>query len=307
MNVLITGGVGFIGSHIVDKLLQNNHKVIIVDNLSSGTLDNIQNPNDISFYQKDIVTDDLTEIFETQKPDFCIHLAAQTSVTKSFANPIFDANSNIIASIKLLDLCKKYKVKKFITSSTAAVYGMPQYLPVDEKHSTIPISYYGLSKLTMEKYIQLYNIPYVIFRFANVYGPRQNSSQESGVIAIFNNKMLNNQPIDIYGDGNQIRDFVYVEDIANAVVSAIENEMAKNQIINYSTNEGITINELFSLMREIYDYQLEPNYLPEREGDIKDSILSNEKAKAFLGNMTITNIKSGVEKLKKYYTEQVKC
>ena len=303
MKVLITGGAGFIGSHIVDKLIQDNFEVVVVDNLSSGCLENLPNPN-IKFYQKDILTDELNEIFDFERPDYCIHLAAQTSVVKSIQNPVFDSQLNVVASIKLIELCKQYKIKKFIVSSTAAVYGTPKYLPVDENHPTEPISYYGLSKLAMEKFVQLSGVPYVIFRFANVYGPRQASSQESGVVAIFNNKMLKNEPINIFGNGEQIRDFVYVEDIAQACVLALENESLINQVLNYSTNKGITVNELFDIMKEEYNYSLSVNYLPERDGDIKDSILSNKKTIDLLEIAENTTIHSGIKKLKDYYTKR---
>lgn len=308
MNVLITGGAGFIGSHIVDKLLQDNCKVIVVDNLSSGSLENLPENFDLNsnlkFYQKDILNDDLSDVFEIEKPDFCIHLAAQTSVIKSVQDSVNDAQLNIIATLKLLELCKNHNIKKFITASSAAVYGMPQQLPIDETHSTVPISNYGLSKLTMEKYIQLSGLNHVIFRFANVYGPRQASSQESGVIAIFNDLMIKDEQINIYGDGEQIRDFVYVEDIAQACLLALQNEQLQNEVINVSTGVGITINKLFNYMKNLYNYKKAPNYLPTREGDIKDSILSNKKALKLISGFETTDIKNGIKQLRNFYCKE---
>ena len=304
MKVLLTGGAGFIGSHIIDKLLQENYDIVVVDNLSSGSLENLPQSEKIKFYQKDIFLNDLTELFEIEKPEYCIHLAAQTSVIKSVNEPVYDAQMNIISTLNLLHLCKKYNIKRFIAASTAAVYGTPKHLPIEESHPTEPISYYGLSKLTMEKYIQLSNIPYTIFRFANVYGPRQASSQESGVVAIFNDKMLNNEPINIFGDGNQIRDFVYVEDIAQACVSSLKNNNTINQVLNYSTSIGVTINELFNLMKDIYNCSQDVNYLPARAGDIKDSILSNKKAAQTISTTTFTPIKEGIKKLRDYYEKE---
>lgn len=298
LKVLITGGAGFIGSHIVDKLLDNNYQVAVLDNLSSGNLDNLQQHENLKFYNRDIVKDDLEYIFKVEKPDYVIHLAAQTSVAYSVLNPCEDANMNILGSIKIIELSKKYNVKKFLTASSAAVYGIPQYLPIDENHPAEPISQYGLSKLTMEKYIRLSGIPYIIFRFSNAYGPRQRSSKESGVIAIFDEAMRNNKPINIYGDGNQIRDFVYVEDIASICVCAIESKI-KNETINFSTNCGETLNNLFLTMKQIYAYDKNANYLPERDGEIRDSILSNKKAKELFKNFeTNTQIKTGLKKLK---------
>lgn len=309
MKVLVTGGAGFIGSHIVDKLLQDNCKVVVVDNLSSGSLQNfpenfVENTS-LKFYENDILNDDLTEVFEKERPEFCIHLAAQTSVIKSVQDSVNDAQLNIVATLKLLELCKIYGVKKIVAASSAAVYGVPQYLPIDESHATVPISNYGLSKLTMEKYIQLSGLNYVIFRFANVYGPRQASSQESGVVSIFNNLMLKGEKINIYGDGEQIRDFVYVEDIAQICVLALKDFQLVNKIINVSTNKGVTVNGLFNLMKNLYGYNQKANYLEQREGDIKDSILSNEKVMSLLSEFKTTSISDGIKRLKDYYSEGI--
>lgn len=297
--VLITGGAGFIGSHIVEKLLENNYNVIIIDNLSSGSIENIPNSDTIKFYQLNIEKDDLELVFQKETPDYVIHLAAQTSVNFSISHPYYDANMNVMASIKLLELCKKYNIKKFITASSAAIYGNPKYLPIDENHPTEPMSQYGLSKLTMEKYIKLSGIPYIIFRFSNAYGPRQKSSKESGVVAIFNNAMKNNEPINIYGDGEQIRDFIYVEDIANICIKAI-NSNVENEIINFSTNKGVSLNQLFKVMKSLYNYTLNANYLPERIGDIKNSILSNDKAYNLLKFTNYTKLEKGLEVLANY-------
>lgn len=297
--VLITGGAGFIGSHIVEKLLENNYDVIIIDNLSSGSIENIPNSDTIKFYQLNIEKDDLELVFQKETPDYVIHLAAQTSVNFSISHPYYDANMNVMASIKLLELCKKYNIKKFITASSAAIYGNPKYLPIDENHPTEPMSQYGLSKLTMEKYIKLSGIPYIIFRFSNAYGPRQKSSKESGVVAIFNNAMKNNEPINIYGDGEQIRDFIYVEDIANICIKAI-NSNVENEIINFSTNKGVSLNQLFKVMKSLYNYTLNANYLPERIGDIKNSILSNDKAYNLLKFTNYTKLEKGLEILANY-------
>ena len=297
--VLITGGAGFIGSHIVDKLLENKYSVAVLDNLSSGSEANLQISNNLRLYCVNIEKDDLDKIFEVEKPDYVIHLAAQTSVNYSISNPYYDADMNILSTIKLLDVCKKHGVKKFITASSAAVYGNPKYLPIDEKHPTEPMSPYGLSKLTMEKYIQLSDIPYIIFRFSNAYGPRQRSSKESGVVAIFDRAMKEDKPINIYGDGTQIRDFIYVEDIANICVKTLKSDI-KNEVINFSTNKGITLNELFKEMSKIYGYVQKVNYLSKRAGDIKDSILSNKKALSIFNNINFTELPNGLKKLKEH-------
>lgn len=297
--VLITGGAGFIGSHIADKLINNGYKIVIVDDFSSGKLSNLVENSNMQIFNESILSDNLAQIFEKSKPDFCVHLAAQTSVNYSISSPYKDALMNILASVKLLEICKKYNIKKFITASSAAVYGMPQYLPIDENHPTEPISQYGLSKLTMEKYIKLSGIPYIIFRFSNAYGPRQNSSRESGVIAIFDRVMKRKKEVNIYGDGSQIRDFIYVEDIAQICVRAIKSDVV-NAVINFSTNKGVTLNELFNKMAELYGYSLPPMYLPERYGDIKDSILSNKKVSDLFADIKYTKLEEGLRSLREY-------
>ncbi len=297
--VLITGGAGFIGSHICEILSKKDYTVIIADNLSQGNYENIHKFKNIKFYNKDISKDEIEEIFKEEKPDFVIHLAAQVSVGNSVNNPYLDAEINILSTIKLLELCKKYGIKKIITASTAAVYGDSKYIPIDETHPKEPFSPYGLSKYTMEKYIELSNVPYIIFRFSNVYGPRQKISGESGVIAIFSKAMENGEIIKIYGNGDQVRDFIYVEDVAKIFVKAIESDV-KNKILNFSTNKGITINELFKLMSKIYDYKLSPIYKNKKTEDIEISILSNEQAKKLFKIEDLTNIETGLKKLKDY-------
>lgn len=295
--ILITGGAGFIGSHICEFLSKKDYTVIIADNLSQGNYENIHKLKNIKFYNKDISKDEIEEIFQEEKPDFVIHLAAQVSVGNSVNNPYLDAEINILSTIKLLELCKKYGIKKIITASTAAVYGNSKYIPIDETHPKEPFSPYGLSKYTMEKYIELSNVPYIIFRFSNVYGPRQKISGESGVIAIFSKAMANGEIIKIYGTGDQVRDFIYVEDVAKIFVKAIESDV-KNKILNFSTNKGITINELFKLMSKIYDYKLSPIYKNKKTEDIEISILSNEQAKKLFKIEDLTNIETGLKKLK---------
>lgn len=293
-NVLITGGAGFIGSHIVDLLIENGYNVFVVDNLSSGSESNLN--KSAKFYQLDINSEKLEEVFADNKIDYVFHLAAQPSVSASTKNPTQDATENILGSINVLKFAKKYGVKKFVTSSTAAVYGIPQYLPVDEAHDTTCLSFYGLSKLTMEKYIELFGIDYIIFRLANIYGPRQNAHGEAGVVAIFADKMKNNENITIDGDGEQTRDFVYVADVARAFLNAIESGI-KNEIINVSTNTSISINKLFETMSAKYNYTKTPQHGEERQGDIKHSVLDNKKCAKYFGFIPQTPIEQGLGEL----------
>ncbi|TXJ57846.1 NAD-dependent epimerase/dehydratase family protein [Brachyspira aalborgi] len=299
--ILVTGGAGFIGSHIVDELINNSYNVIVADNLSTGRMENIN--NSAIFYNIDIKDKTRLEtLFINNKIKYIIHLAAQASVGYSMKYPICDANKNIISSLNLIELAKKYNIKKLIVSSTAAVYGEPQYLPIDENHNANPSSYYGLSKLTMEKYIELSNIDYIIFRFSNVYGPRQIPEGEAGVVSIFMNYFINNNEINIFGDGNQTRDFIYVKDIAKILFLCIKNDNITKEIINISSNVSISINELYEKLKHITKKDLKVNYLEERRGDIKHSLLNNSKLLNYI-DIKLTNINSGLEKT----IEEIKC
>lgn len=293
-NVLITGGAGFIGSHIVDLLIAKGYGVFIVDNLSSGSESNLN--KSAKFYNLDMNSAKLEDVFAQNKIDYVFHLAAQPSVSGSIKNPTQDATENILGSINVLKFAKKYGVKKFVTASTAAVYGVPKYLPVDEAHNTECLSFYGISKLTMEKYIELFGVDYIIFRLANVYGPRQNAHGEAGVVAIFADKMKNNETIVIDGDGEQTRDFVYVADIAKVFLQAIQSEV-KNEIINVSTNTSISINQLFATMSTKYNYTKAPQYGEERQGDIKHSVLDNKKCLKLFGFAPQTPSEEGLKEL----------
>lgn len=294
VNVLITGGAGFIGSHLCDLLIENNYNVIVVDNLSTGFKENLNTK--AKFYNLDINSPELENIFKENTIDFVFHFAAQANVSFSTKFPTVDATENILGSINILNLCKKYGIKKFIPASTAAVYGVPKALPVDEEHDTTCLSFYGISKLTMEKYTELFGVDYIIFRFANVYGPRQSAHGEAGVVAIFADKMKNNESIIIYGDGEQTRDFVFVADIANACLKAIESDV-KNEIINVSTNKAISINRLFEIMSYNYNYQKQSQHGEERFGDIKHSILDNKKCTKLLNFTPQTSIEDGLKTL----------
>lgn len=292
--VLVTGGAGFIGSHVVDLLIEKGYKAVIVDNLSSGFECNINKST--KFYNLDINSVDLEKVFKENKIDYVFHFAAQANVSFSIKYPSVDATENILGSINILQLCKKYGIKKFIPASTAAVYGVPKHLPVDEEHDTTCLSFYGISKFTMEKYTELFEVDYIIFRFANVYGPRQSAHGEAGVVAIFADKMKKNEDITIYGDGEQTRDFIYVSDVAKSCILAIEKDV-KNEIINVSTNKAISINNLFDLMGNKYNYKKQPTHGQERAGDIKHSILDNKKLQKLLGFVPQTSVEDGLKTL----------
>lgn len=277
MKVLITGGAGFIGSHTVDLLIKHNHQVIIVDNLSHGKAENIN--KHAKFYQIDITSPQLESVIENEKPQIIMHLAAKTNVENSIKNPIQDAQNNIIGTLNLLEAARKNNVSKIIYSSSAAVYGEPKYLPIDEKHPTDMLSGYGASKHTVEHYLkiykELYNLDYTVLRYANVYGPRQDTSGEGGVISIFFDKFKNDITPIIYGTGNQIRDFIYVEDVANSNLMCLDSDICG--IYNVSTDTEITINALIQILNKVFNKNIIPTYENARKGDIKDSYLSYDK------------------------------
>lgn len=296
MNVIVTGGAGFIGSNLVDKLIEEGFVPYVIDNLTTGK-GQFVNPR-AKFFQSDINDGQkMKRIFEEVKPKAVFHLAAQIDIQTSIQNPYLDAQINILGTINIIELCKTYKCK-LIYSSSAAVYGTPLYLPVCEKHPIHPLSNYGISKYTPELYIrcygQLYNLKYSILRYANVYGPRQIPKGEGGVISIFIDKMMNNEPPVIYGDGNQTRDFIYVEDVVTANLSALTSE--KNGTYNISTNNRLSINELFEKINSILNKKIVPKYKQERLGDINHSCLDNQLAKIELSWEPKFTLKEGLTK-----------
>lgn len=271
MKVLVTGGSGFIGSNLVDELIEQGFEVCVVDMCKP----NYKNDK-AKYYILEITSDDVEKIFLQEKPDYVVHLAAQASVSVSVKDPKLDCISNIYGTLNIIENCKKYNVKKIIVASTAAVYGSPKYLPVDEGHELNPMSPYGLSKKVMEEYIQMSGLDYVIFRFSNVYGPRQAYEGEAGVISIFINNLIQNKEIIIYGDGEQYRDFIYVRDLVKCITQSLE-EKYKKEIFNLSTQTKISINELFNILKTVTGNSIKPIYKKERVGDIKESILCNKK------------------------------
>ena len=278
--VLITGGSGFIGSHVADRFLENSCEVIVVDNLVTGNIDNINGKN-IKFFNIDIRDKEkLEEVFNAERPDYVMHLAAQVSVSSSVEDVLYDAEENITALINILESCRKYNVGKIVFSSTAAVYGVPEEVPSKETNKTVPLSPYGLSKLTGEEYIKMYSrlfgVNYVILRYANVYGPRQSAHGEAGVVSIFYDKIKINGDIFIEGDGLQTRDFVYVKDVSRAnYICAMEN--IKNETFNVSTNTDISILELFNTMKKYSGYPKNAIHREARKGDIRNSRLDNSR------------------------------
>jgi len=299
MKILVTGGAGFIGSHIVDSLLNRGEEVHIVDNLSTGKYENI-NPGAI-FHDMDICDTGLCELIYTIQPEFVFHLAAQVSVPRSLVHPYEDARVNILGTVMLLDACVQSRVRRIIFSSSAAVYGMPHCLPIDEEHPLVTISPYGASKVAAETYLQLYNrlygLEYIILRYANVFGPRQNSGGEGGVISVFAQAMLNRLPLKIYGDGEQTRDFIYVKDVVRANLAALISK--PNITVNVSTQRATSINQLVNIIIGIGKHCSSINFEPERPGDIRHSVLSNSRAKRELDWDPVHSLEGGLYEMLK--------
>ena len=302
MKILVTGGAGFIGSHIADRLIDEGHHVVIVDNLVTGKKENI-NPKAV-FYNIDIRSEKLEHVFKKEQPDCVDHLAAQMSVAVSMKKPVFDADVNILGVLNILQNCVKYNVKKLVfASSGGTVYGEAKNSPTTESEPFCPLSPYGVSKLSTEYYLSFYkheyNLPYVALRYGNVYGPRQDPHGEAGVIAIFIKAMLTGKKPIIFGKGDCIRDYVYVDDIVAANMSAINRNICG--AFNIGTAKGTDVNEIFGALKRIIDFPKDCEYGPAREGDLKRSILSFDKAQKTLSWKPCVNLYKGFEKTVEFF------
>ena len=302
MKIMVTGGAGFIGSHVVDLYLANGHEVVVVDNLSTGKIQNV-NPGAV-FYQLDIRSEKMKDIFENEKPDIVNHHAAQIDVRYSTENPVIDADINILGSIKLLQLSHQYSVRKFIfISSGGAIYGEPEFLPCDESHPVKPLSPYGAGKYAFELFLYLYKenfgLDYTILRYANVYGPRQDPHGEAGVVAIFTGQMINNKPVTINGSGEQIRDFVYATDCAKANLIALDR--GSGGAYNLGSGIGTTINQIFQTLKVINRYNLEPVFGPEKIGETFKIYLDIQKASQELNWVPEIDLQEGLHKTVNYF------
>lgn len=280
MNILITGGAGFIGSHIVDAYIREGHRVVVLDNLSTGKREQVH--PDATFYATDLMDSAVKDIFERENIEAVNHHAAQISVTQSVVNPSFDAEINIVGSLKLLQLAADHQVRKFIFASTGgALYGEQDYFPANEEHPTHPMSPYGIAKLTVERYLNYYRDNYTIqptiLRYSNVYGPRQDPHGEAGVVAIFCQQLLKDQSPVIFGDGEQTRDFVSVFDVANANVTALS-ENCKGAY-NVGTGKETAVNTIAASLIKASGKSVSPRHNPPRMGEQRRSSIDSSKFK----------------------------
>jgi len=308
MNILVTGGAGFIASHIVDRYIDLGHKVSIIDNLSSGKKKNI-NPR-ANFYQLDINSPEIEEVIRREKPEVVNHHAAQIDVRKALEDPVFDARVNIIGTLNLLEKSVKYNVNKFIfASSGGAIYGEGEKrkLPFKEDATSRPESPYGISKLVVEKYFYAYrhihNISYTILRYGNVYGPRQDHTGEAGVVAIFISTMLASKIPNIYGNGEQLRDYVFVEDVVHANELALTKGDGRS--FNVGTSCGGSVNEIFGYLKSFLHFSQEPVYKSRRAGEIEKVYLDTTLIRNELGWKAEYGLKKGLKKTVAFFKDRV--
>ncbi|CAH0344875.1 NAD-dependent epimerase/dehydratase family protein [Bacillus sp. CECT 9360] len=295
MSVLITGGAGFIGTFTKNVLKEHGYEVILVDNFITGDRKNIEKEDIL--IEKDIREDGLFEQLNDFQIDSVIHLAAQTSVPDSIDDPAYDLSENIEGTVKMLQLAKRLNAKKFIFASSAAVYGENPACPLNETEVLAPTSPYGLSKMTGERYVQLlskqYGIDATILRYANVFGPKQSKDGEGGVIKIFIDKLGKNETLQIFGDGGQTRDFIYVEDIASAHLAALKNP---GGVYNVGTNTETSVNKLIDVLTSLSDESMDKQYMEPRKGDIYRSCLDNSQITKELAWQPKYSFEKGLEK-----------
>jgi UDP-glucose 4-epimerase len=302
-NVLVTGGAGFIGSHVVDRLVNSDYDVRVIDNLSTGRLSNIENHIDsgrVDFVKGDIRDAQLVKNC-VRNVSAVVHLAAITSVPFSVQNPDLTYDTNVAGTVNLLISCAEQKIPKFVFVSSCAVYGEPRYLPLDEKHLTEPISPYAESKLDAERFCLGFHerqlLKSAVLRLFNVYGPRQGINDYSGVLTRFIDRGKQGLPLVVYGDGSQTRDFVNVCDVVEAVLNAMAHEAAEGDVFNIGSGEAISIRDLAETVLELVGLNSEIIYENPRFGDIKHSYAEISKAKKFLGYKPKVPLRDGLRAL----------
>lgn len=301
MRITVTGGAGFIGSHLVDRLIEDGHIVQVIDNLYTGNKEFVHSK--AQFVELDIRDPKLYSVLEEFRPDYIFHEAAQTEVSTSMSDPMLDCDINLMGLINLLNAAVKLDVKKFLMPSSAAVYGNLDTLPLNEEMIGNPSSFYGLTKLTTEHYLRIYHeafgLPYICYRYSNVFGPRQGNGGEGGVISIFAKAIVQGSPIFIYGDGKQTRDFIYVDDVVEANILGMQHQVTG--IYNVSTGISSSVNLLVDEFRNIGGKDIEVVYDKPRLGDIRDSVLAIDKSEKELLFTAKYNLHDGLIKTYEYF------
>ncbi|HXC49363.1 MAG TPA: NAD-dependent epimerase/dehydratase family protein [Candidatus Limnocylindrales bacterium] len=284
MKIVVTGGAGFIGSHLAGAFLEAGHDVVVIDNLSSGKAGQV--PGGAVLHALDIRSREASELISSERPDAICHHAAQMNVRHSVEDPVFDADVNVLGFLRLLEAARKAGTKTVLfASSGGTVYGEVAELPTPESHPTVPVCPYGVSKLTGEHYLEYYHrtygIRYVALRYANVYGPRQDPHGEAGVVAIFSKALLAGSGARIFGDGLQTRDYVFVGDVVRANLAALESSWCG--AVNIGTGTETNVVELHALIRRVTGVDIQPEHAEAKEGEVRRSVLSYDLASNVLG------------------------
>ena len=304
MKVLVTGGAGFIGSHVADRLLADGHEVVILDDLSSGHVDHV--PARARFYQMELGSPWLDELFRIEQPQAVLHHAAQKSVRMSVEDPVFDGQVNVLGTIALLQASVSHKVQRFLFASTGgAIYGDTEQVPTPEGAPALPAAPYGAAKLAAEVYLgtfhQLHGLSYAALRYANVYGPRQDPHGEAGVVAIFSQKLLRGEPARINGEGTQTRDFVYVGDVADANLRALTSGAVGS--FNVGTGIETNVNQIFQLVRRLAGSDQEERHGPPMPGEQRRSAVDSSKIAKVMGWRPTTGLEEGLRQTVQYFRE----
>lgn len=307
MRILVTGGAGFIGSHLVDRLIEEGHQVAVVDDLSTGKKKNINAKAE--FYKLDILSPKVERVFQKERPEALFHFAAQMDVRRSVKDPIFDGQVNILGTVNLLEQGVKVGTKRVIfASSGGAIYGEQERFPADEDHPTHPVSPYGISKLAAEHYLyyygRTYGLQWTSLRFGNVFGPRQDPFGEAGVVAIFTLKLLQNEQPVINGTGKQTRDYIAVDDVVDANMAVLNGGV--NDTFNVGTGRETSVNQLFRLLAEAVGSPIKERYGPERRGEQLRSCLDATKLTKALDWEPRLSLAEGLKRTVEYFRETVK-
>jgi len=307
MKLLVTGGAGFIGSHVADAAIAKGHDVHIMDDMSGGREENI--PAKATFHRLDIRSNEAAALMKRERFDILCHHAAQMDVRKSVADPVFDAGINVLGFLNLMEAGRESGLKTVTFASTGgAIYGEPDYAPQDENHALRPLSPYGITKRVTEHYLyfyqQTYGISHVALRYANVYGPRQNPHGEAGVVAIFSERLLKGEPVFINGPGTQTRDYVFVGDVVRANMAALDFE--GSDIFNVGTGVETDVNTLFHHIRKCAGSNTEEAHAPAKAGEQMRSVLSYAKAEKALGWTPQTDLEAGLEQTVTWFRDRLR-
>jgi len=300
--ILITGGAGFVGSYLADRLTKENYRVVAIDDLSTGKKENLNSKTKL--YKINICNPKIYNIFKRERPDFVFHFAAHINARESVGDPIFDAKNNIIGSLNVLENCKKFRTKKiFFASSGGEIYGQATKIPTSEDYPPKPISPYGIAKLTIEKYLEtyykLFGLPYTALRYGNIYGPRQNPDGEAGVVAIFTKKMLKNKQPFIHGDGRQTKDYIFIKDAIEATILSLKKDF--RGVLNIGTGKETSVLKIFYKLKDLTNSDVGEKHVSLPSCSFKKGCLAIRKAKRELNWRPICSLEDGLKKTVEWF------